>query len=163
MLRTLAKQEVPLVVWGAVFAGAGYCAIGSDNLAGGLLAGEHFIAHRRRRWLFVGDIRHEELRLRYEGLRLVSQGLRDVMLDLLPIASMAFTATAENVARYLASAAPPDAVFAFSDTAAMAVVGAFRDRGLTAPRDYSLVGYNNIPPTAHFSPAITTIDQRRDT
>ena len=84
-------------------------------------------------------------------------------LDLLPIASMAFTATAENIARYLASAAPPDAVFAFSDTAAMAVVGAFRDRGLTAPRDYSLVGYNNIPPTAHFSPAITTIDQRRDT
>ncbi|WP_262408625.1 LacI family DNA-binding transcriptional regulator [Sphingomonas sp. JC676] len=162
MLRALAKYDVPLVVWGAVPEDAGYCAIGSDNLAGGRLAGEHFLAHHRQHWLFVGDIRHEEFRLRYEGLRLASLGSPDITLDLLPIASMAFTVTAETVARYLGTAAHPDAVFAFSDTAAMAVAGVFRDRGLTAPRDYSLVGYNNIPPAAHFSPAITTIDQKTD-
>jgi DNA-binding LacI/PurR family transcriptional regulator len=162
MLRSLGKHDIPLVVWGAVSSDAGYCAVGSDNLGGGRLAGEHFVANRRKRWLFVGDIRHEELRLRYEGLKLAAQGVRNVTIDLLPIASMAFTVTAETVASYLAGVAPPDAVFAFSDTAAMAVIGAFRDRGLVAPRDYSLVGYNNIPPSAHFHPAITTIDQKTD-
>ena len=53
----------------------------------------------------------------------------------------------------------PDAVFCFSDTAAMAVISAFREAGHLAPRDYSLVGYNDIPPAAHFTPAITTIEQ----
>ena len=41
----------------------------------------------------------------------------------------------------------------------MAVISAFREAGHVAPRDYALVGYNNIPPAAHFTPAITTIEQ----
>ncbi len=161
MLRALAREDLPLVVWGAVSSDAGYCAVGSDNLAGGKLAGAHFLAHGRKRWLFIGDVRHEELRLRYEGLRLAAQD-RDVTIDLLPIASMAFTTTAETVASYLSTSAPPDAVFAFSDTAAMAAIGSFRAAGLMAPRDFSLVGYNNIPPAAHFNPTITTIAQKTD-
>ena len=162
MLRDLARQDVPIVVWGAVDADAGYCAVGSDNLLGGELAGEHFLAAGRRRWLFVGDVRHEELRLRFAGLKAAAQAHADVSVDFLPIASMAFTATAETVAAYLAGDGRPDAVFAFSDTAAMAVIGAFKERGLNAPQDYSIVGYNNIPPSGHFSPAITTINQRTD-
>ena len=162
MLRSLAREDVPLVVWGAVSADAGYCAVGSDNRRGGQLAGEHFLAADRRRWLFVGDIRHEELRLRYEGLCAAAAGRGEVTVDFLPIASMAFNATAATAAAYLAAGRQPDAVFAFSDTAAMAVTGAFKDRGLAAGRDFSLVGYNNIPPAAHFSPALTTISQRTD-
>lgn len=162
MLRAVARTSVPLVVWGAVSPDAGYCAVGSDNVAGGRLAGEHFLKHRRRRWLFIGDTRHEELRLRYEGLRLAAEGHADVSIDLLAIASMAFTATAETVTHHLQDMPPPDAVFAFSDTAAMAAIGAFKARGLVAPRDYSLVGYNNIPPAAQFSPALTTIEQKTD-
>ena len=162
MLRTLGRQDVPLVVWGAVSTDAGYCAVGSDNLLGGRLAGDHFTAAGRRRWLFIGDIRHEELRLRFEGLKTVAEGQDEVTIDLLPIASMAFTATAETVSAYLVGAPAPDAVFAFSDTAAMAVIGSFKERGQVAGRDFSLVGYNNIPPAAHFSPALTTISQKTD-
>jgi DNA-binding LacI/PurR family transcriptional regulator len=72
---------------------------------------------------------------------------------------MAYTSTFNMAAAYLRDHEPPDAVFAFSDTAAMAVISAFRDAGRHAPRDYALVGYNNIPPAAHFTPAITTIEQ----
>ncbi len=162
MLRSLARRGIPMSVWGAVAKDAGYCAVGSDNFLGGQLAGEHFQRHRRTRWLFVGDIRHAELRLRYEGLCEEAAKHPEVTVEFLPIVSMAFTATAETVSSYLASGARPDAVFAFSDTAAMATIGAFRETGLHAPRDYSLVGYNNIPPAAQFSPALTTIDQKTD-
>ncbi len=41
----------------------------------------------------------------------------------------------------------------------MAVISAFRKHDHLSPRDYSLVGYNNIPPAAHFNPSITTIVQ----
>lgn len=162
MLRALARENVPLVVWGAVAADAGYCAVGSDNLEGGRLAGTHFLAHDRKRWLYVGDVRHEEMRLRYEGLKLAAAGRDDVTIDLLSIESMAFHATAQAVTAHLDKAPHPDAVFAFSDTAAMATIGSFRERALVSPRDYSLVGYNNIPPAGQFNPAITTIDQKTD-
>lgn len=162
MLRALARENVPLVVWGAVAADAGYCAVGSDNLEGGRLAGTHFLAHGRKRWLYVGDVRHEEMRLRYEGLKLAAAGRDDVSIDLLSIESMAFHATAQAVTAHLDTAPHPDAVFAFSDTAAMATIGSFRERALVSPRDYSLVGYNNIPPAGQFNPAITTIDQKTD-
>lgn len=162
MLRGLARQDVPLVVWGAVAPDAGYCAVGSDNRRGGHLAAAHFLAAGRRHWLFVGDIRHEELRLRFEGLREGAAGRDDLTINFLPIASMAFNATADTMSSYLAGARQPDAVFAFSDTAAMAVIGTFKERGVVAGRDFSLVGYNNIPPSAHFSPAITTISQKTD-
>ena len=42
----------------------------------------------------------------------------------------------------------------------MAVIAAFRQAGLEAPRDFALVGYNNLPQSAHFTPAITTIEQQ---
>lgn len=159
MLRDLARRDVPMVVWGAVAPGAGYCAVGSDNLAGGRLAGERFVAQGRKRWLFVGNVEHEELRLRYEGLRQAAEATASVAIDLLPIDSMAFATTFARATEYLDRGARPDAVFAFSDTAAMAVIGAFREKDYLTPRDYALVGYNNIPPTAHFTPAITTIEQ----
>jgi DNA-binding LacI/PurR family transcriptional regulator len=162
MLRNLGRQGVPMVVWGAVAADSGYCAVGSDNVLGGKLAGQHFLTAGRKKWLFVGDVRHEEFRLRLHGLQSAAQLDPDVTIDLLPIASMAFNATAESVTAYLADGRQPDAVFAFSDTAAMAVIGSFKKRGLMAPRDFALVGYNNIPPAAHFSPAITTINQKTD-
>ena len=41
-------------------------------------------------------------------------------------------------------------------------IAIMRDHGLAAPRDYSLVGYNDIPPAAHFTPALTTINQKTD-
>jgi DNA-binding LacI/PurR family transcriptional regulator len=162
MLRTIAQRTVPMVVWGAVPRDSVYCAVGSDNLLGGRLAGKYFRERGRKRWLFIGDIRHEELRLRYEGLRQEADAAAGITVDFLPVASMAFTFTAQTVSSYLGAGARPDAVFAFSDTAAMAAIGAFREHGMLAPRDYSLVGYNDIPPAAHFTPAITTINQKID-
>lgn len=161
MLRELGRQDIPLVVWGAVSEEAGYCAVGSDNLLGGQLAGQHFLAAARRRWLFIGDIRHEETRLRYIGLQLAGEG-QAVTIDQLPVASLAITAIADTISAYLRRPDRPDAVFTFSDTAAMAAIGAFKECGMIAGRDYSLVGYNDIQPAAHFSPALTTIRQKTD-
>lgn len=159
MLVDVARAGVPIVVWGAVHAVSDYCAVGSDNFLGGQLAGERFIRHRRGRWLFVGDTAHEELRLRYQGLAAAAVPHPAIRLDQLATESLAFLSIQTAAERYLETNDLPDAVFAFSDTAAMAVIGAFARRGHQTPRDYSLVGYNNIPPAAHFTPAITTIEQ----
>jgi len=162
LLRDLAKAAIPIVVWGAVEPDAPYCAVGSDNLLGGRLAGERFVARGAKRWLFVGNTHHAEIGLRARGLREAAAAAKGVAIDELSLDSMAYSLTFERAADYIRHHPHPDAVFTFSDTAAMAVISAFRDAGHLTPDHYALVGYNNIPPSAHFTPAITTIDQRTD-
>ena len=155
----LARLPVPFVLWGAADPAGRYCTVGSDNHLGGRLAGEHFTRRGAKRWLFVGNINHVEIRMRYDGLRAAATRDSDLAIDLLPFEHMDYTGTHNAVRAHLAGHRAPDAVFAFSDTAAMAIVAAFREVGLAAGTDYALVGYNDIPPAAHFTPAITTIQQ----
>jgi DNA-binding LacI/PurR family transcriptional regulator len=83
----------------------------------------------------------------------------DVHVAHLDVEQMAYASTYQSMVAWLQKNPPPDAVFAFSDTAAIAIVAAFREFGLEAPTDYALCGYNNIPPAADFTPALTTIEQ----
>lgn len=163
MLRDVARRDIPMVVWGAVMADSGYCAVGSDNFLGGTLAGERFLSLGRKNWLFVGNTDHDEIGLRYSGLSEVAKTAGDIRLDVLRIDVMAFSDTHDRALEYLRTGERPDAVFAFSDTAAMAIISAFREMGLSTPKDFAVVGYNNIPPTAHFSPSISTIEQNTQT
>lgn len=160
MLRKLAKSGTPFVVWGAVDPAEPYCAIGSDNFLGGKLAGNYFLKCGRKRWLFIGNDSHVEIRMRHDGLSAAArEGGQAVTIDTLTFADMSYVATYRAVGEYLTTNPAPDAIFAFSDTAAMAAISALRETGLVAPRDYALVGYNNIPPAADFTPAITTVEQ----
>ena len=155
----LARTATPFVVWGAADVAARYCTVGSDNHRGGRLAGEHFLRRGARRWLFVGDVAHVEIRMRFDGLQAAAADAAGVSIDRFPVEHFAYATTHASAAAYLANHPPPDAVFAFSDTAAMAIIAAFRAAGHLSPRDYAIVGYNDIPSAAHFTPAITTIEQ----
>ena len=76
------------------------------------------------------------------------------------LSSFSFESAFEAATNFLAVTRElPDAVFAFSDTAAMAFIHAFRAAGLDIPRQVSVVGYNDIPSAAYFSPPVTTIRQ----
>ncbi|MBN8502481.1 MAG: LacI family DNA-binding transcriptional regulator [Sphingomonadales bacterium] len=160
MLRQLAKAGIPFVVWGAVDPSEPYCAVGSDNFLGGKLAGNYFLKCGRQRWLFIGNDAHAEIRMRHDGLSAAAQESGEgVTIDTLAFEDMSYVATYRAVQDHIAGHRAPDAIFAFSDTAAMATIAAMREAGLSSPRDYALVGYNNIPPSGHFTPAITTVEQ----
>ncbi len=96
--------------------------------------------------------------MRHEGLERAARG-QDVTIDTLPSEEWSYVATYHAMRDWLRDHRAPDAIFAFSDTAAMAAIAAMREAGFASPRDYALVGYNNIPPAADFTPAITTIEQ----
>jgi len=161
ILTELSASGAPLVVWGAESPGTPYCVVGSDNLRGGLLAGRHFLRRGRRRFLFVGDVTFREILLRREGLRqAVAESGQDIALLELDAGNFSFESAYETARRFLASGvAVPDAIFAFSDTAAMAFIRAFREAGLRVPEDVTVVGYNDIPSAEYFSPPLTTVRQ----
>ena len=54
---------------------------------------------------------------------------------------------------------PFTAVFAANDHMALGLIHAFRAAGLDVPRDISVVGFDDIPESAHFWPPLTTVRQ----
>lgn len=161
MLSELALSGAPMVVWGAGSADTPYCTVGSDNFLGGKLAGEYFIEKGRSSFLFVGDTSYLEIGERQRGLAQAARSSgRDIAVQAISLGQFSFESAYAEAMRFLdTSSELPDAVFAFSDTAAMAIIHAFRSRGLEIPQDVSIVGYNDIPSAAYFSPSITTIRQ----
>lgn len=61
--------------------------------------------------------------------------------------------------RLIALDDPPDAVFCASDMMAVGAIGATKAAGVKVPEDIAIVGFDDAPFAAAFSPAITTIRQ----
>lgn len=51
------------------------------------------------------------------------------------------------------------AVFAANDQMALGLIHGFDDLGISVPRDISIVGFDDIPESAHFLPPLTTVRQ----
>jgi DNA-binding LacI/PurR family transcriptional regulator len=135
--------------------------IGAANWAGGLMATEHLLEWGHRR---IATITGEPSLLcsqaRLDGYRaaLERQG---VPVDPALIRTGDFHAeTALRLANELLDLPDrPTAVFAASDTQAMAVYEAARRRDLRIPDDLSVVGFDDLPMSAWASPPLTTIMQ----
>jgi len=160
-LKELSRSDVPFVVWGAVKKDNPYCAVGTDNYRGGWLVGQRFAALRRKTVLFVGATGSVEFSLRRAGLE---GGLRDNGSDARILDAQALDLSYESsllaVRHWFGTEkARVDAVFAASDTTAMAVYVVLRERGLGIPDDVSVVGYDDIPFASYLIPALTTIRQ----
>jgi DNA-binding LacI/PurR family transcriptional regulator len=93
MLRDLARAGAAFVVWGGVDPKEPYCSVGSDNRLGGQLAGELFVKRQAKRWLYVGNIAHSEIRMRFDGLREVAAKHGDVSVAHLDVEQMAYAST----------------------------------------------------------------------
>ncbi|MFM6941241.1 MAG: LacI family DNA-binding transcriptional regulator [Candidatus Planktophila sp.] len=56
----------------------------------------------------------------------------------------------------------PTAIFSSNDHLALGIMKALSERNVRVPRDMSIVGFDNIPEAAYFSPALTTVHQDFD-
>jgi LacI family transcriptional regulator len=122
-----------------------------DNRAGGVLAAEFLLAQGHRRIGFVGGDREIEgytyrtSELRLEGFRsrLQEAGLEpctaDITLD---------TASPEEAHRQalalLECSAPPSAIFAASDSLALGVLRAARERNVQVPQELAILGFDDL-------------------
>ena len=138
-------------------------AMGGDNAPEMVIRGADIARQRfpEAHFLFFGDTSFREIQLRRDGLQqAVSADGNNIRIDSLSLNNFSYEAAFQAATRYLAGTSQvPDAVFAFSDTAAMAFVCAYRDAGIEVGKDASIVGYNDIPSAAYFSPPVTTIKQ----
>lgn len=122
-----------------------------DNRAGGVLAAEHLLGQGHQRIGFVGGDREIEgytwrtSQLRLEGFRrrLQQAGLEPLLGDIPPD-----TASPEDARRQtlqlLDGAAAPSAIFAASDTLALGVLSAARERNVRVPGELAVLGFDDL-------------------
>ena len=158
--NAFAERDNRFVVWGAEFADAAYCTIGSDNVAGGRRATSHLARLGRDRVLFLGDTEAPEAEQRHRGYRLALEEAGLAIDDQLTVPAHFDVHSAEAATRSAIDRGIEfDAVFAASDLIAIGAIRALISSGRDVPRDVSVVGYDNIPASRLVTPRLTTIDQ----
>lgn len=155
-IERVARRYRPLVAWGASVDGYAQLTVGSDNIAGGRIAAAHLIAQGRKRLAFFGNPRVPEFAARHAGFLEASDGRASTML--LPVHLTTEAAYAE-IAAFLSSNPPPDGIVAASDVIAMSALRALAERGLSAPGDVAVVGYDDVMIAQHTTPPLTTVRQ----
>jgi DNA-binding LacI/PurR family transcriptional regulator len=161
-LRKLAGAKIPLVLIDPPREPtAGVRSVGTTNWQGGLTATRHLIELGHRRIAVIGG--WESLwssQARLEGYRaaLAEAGLT-ADERLVCRGKLSPDGARDTTARLLAMPDPPTAVVAGNDGQAFGVLQALGDRGLSAPRDLSVIGFDDVPIAAWASPPLTTIRQ----
>lgn len=145
--------------------GAAFPTVRSDNRGGARLAIEHLagLGHRRIAHLTgpAGNVLTAE---RHEAAREACAALGLAMPPERVLAGDFSLASGRAAAERLAAQPPgqrPTAVFAASDEMALGLISGLAARGLSVPRDLSVVGFDDIEAAAYALPALTTIRQDR--
>lgn len=137
-------------------------AIGSvelDQRLGARLVTRHLLdlGHREIAHL-SGRLTAFDAQARVEGWR---AELESAGVPVQPVLEGDFTAESgyQLARRMMAGDRLPTAVFAANDQMAMGVLAAFAEGGVVAPRDVSLVGFDDVPGAGYLVPALTTVRQ----
>jgi LacI family transcriptional regulator len=130
-----------------------------DHHEGGRLMAEHLMGLGHRQIGIIGAPTHSRpITLRIEGIKeaLSAQGLEPVSLSLGEEHS--FDACFALAQAVLADK-QPTALIGTTDIAAIGAIHAAHERGLRIPQDISVIGFDNLPQSAHIFPTLTTVHQ----
>lgn len=149
--------SVPLVAVQGVEDGDPMSA-GVDQRLGAAMATKHLLDLGHTNIAHVaGPLDWMEARQRLEGWR---RTLDDA--DVVSGAEIGGNWTADSGYRAGCSAAlttETTALFVANDTMALGVLRAMHERGRRVPEDLSVVGFDNVPDSAYYWPALTTVNQ----
>mgnify|MGYP001086816112 CR=1 FL=1 len=162
-LEHLERIGVPLVLINSHSEQSGRYtfSVSVNNRHGGHLATAHLIQLGHRRIAYVSGLAgHSDDAERVAGYH---QALDEAGLPFDPglvIPGNGRLEGGEQAFQVLAGLSePPTAVFCYNDMTAIGVIAAARQAGLSVPGDMSVVGFDDIPVAARFSPALTTVAQ----
>ena len=162
-LNDMARQGVPMAVWGASLPDALYPVVGGDNFEGGYLATRHLIQQGCKHIAFFGDTTHPEAGMRHQGyLRALQEAGHAPDSRLAQHFMFGDKRIRETIDSWLNQNLQFDAIFASSDVTAISLMGALSERGISVPAQVKLVGYDDISLAAHVHPSLTTVRQPAD-
>ena len=164
-LRRIRRQGIPVVLAVQTVPGVRLPAFTNDDILGGALAAQHLLAlgHRRVAQLRgPADIYSCLQRAQGFSQTIAAAGATEVVLR-----STGPMGTAEEGGRLMkqlldSKRAMPTGIFAHHDLMAFGALSAAEERGLVCPRDFSMVGYNDLPNLERMVPPLTSVRLPRE-
>jgi DNA-binding LacI/PurR family transcriptional regulator len=127
-----------------------------DSYQAGLLATQHLIQLGHERIVHVSGARDRNETFERERGYLAAMNEAG-LAPLPPLPGTDWSAESGHRAGMVADPATFTAVFAANDEIALGFMSALRSRGFEAPRDYSIVGVDDMPETPFYAPPLTTM------
>ncbi|MGV1756686.1 LacI family DNA-binding transcriptional regulator [Rhizobium sp. A22-96] len=152
--------DIPIVAIDRELNGIAEDAIMADHEEGGRLMARHLLGLGHRSIAIVGAPSHSQpvqLRLRGITAEMAESGVSPAAVGMADEHS--FAAAYGLATEVLASRPDITAIIGTSDISAIAVIHAIQDRGFSVPRDYSVIGFDDLPETAYVFPRLTTVAQ----
>ena len=120
----------------------------------------HLVERGCRNIAFLGNAQAIEIAQRLEGARsILAECGAGVTLAEIPT-HLAPDLGGTDIGEFLEHAEfVPDGIFAASDMIAVTAMQILTSRGLSVPEDVRVVGFDDLPISKHFVPALTTIRQ----
>ena len=137
--------------------------VGVDNFEGARVATEHLISQGHRRIAFIGRAPNREIaRLREDGYRAALSGA-GLPVDARMIIDGDGTTESGRAAAELMFVRDvlPTAFFCVNDATAMGVMIALNARRYDLPRQFSIMGFDDISFASFLTPSLTTMKQPR--
>lgn len=159
VLRELLEQHVPVVLLSESYPSLSVNSVKVDDFIGGYEVASHLISLGHEKIAVIA----EDANSSQERIRGYKQALQDKGLainDDMIVVSDSSTEDAERLAGELLDVSyPPTAIFAVNDKLAISVLHAARERKLSIPDDFSVVGYDNTLLSRSTDPPLTTVAQ----
>lgn len=149
---------IPYVQVGAEL-GANIPSVIYDQVSGGRLATQHLIDLGHRQIAEIsGPLNNYDALGRHEGWL---AALRENQLAPGPMIESNFSIEGgyQAMRQLLERGEPFTSVFLGNDSMAIGAHTALREHGLRVPQDISIVGFDDLPESAHFVPGLTTVRQ----
>ena len=161
--QRLLDYGLPVVLMDRVLEGIHIPAVVADNYRGGYIATEHLLSLGHRRiGCIARPVRLSHSRERVQGYQ---AALTDAGIEfderLVAAGGFRLENGYEAIQYLLDLDDPPTAVFTYNDIMAIGAIRALKERGFDVPRDFSVVGYDDIPDAAYTCPALTTVRQAK--
>ncbi|MEX3071597.1 LacI family DNA-binding transcriptional regulator [Vibrio alginolyticus] len=154
-------KRIPVVAVGYSFAGENVRTINVDNVLGGYMATLHLMQQGHVNIAHVkGLLNQPDAVARFVGYK---KALQEAGIKVLPklIKQGDFSSESgyQRTVELIESKVHFSALFAANDQTAYGAIKALHDHGIRVPEDVSVIGFDDLPTSQYFTPALTTMRQ----
>lgn len=157
--QMLAASQVPCVHMMELGGDTDAVSVGFSQHEAGRAAARHLIERGRRRLGFIAAQLDPRVMQRAEGFRqaLAEAGLHAPELEMLDPQPSSIGLGGELFSRLLAKAPEVDGIFFCNDDLAQGAILQALRQGVEVPQQVAMVGFNDLPASAHMVPRLTSI------
>jgi len=136
----------------------GWCAVASDDRAGGAMVLDHLADAGARRIGYVAPTRDTVTSMRFAGASAQAQR-RNVAFEWFATDGTDIEAGVAAAERMVADGMPFDAVATANDLVGIGMLRVFRERGVAVPGDVMVVGYDDLERSVDLPVPLSTVRQ----